>query len=119
MRTAVFCAVILGMVAGVNNTPASAAGDADKGRLAYSKQGCWQCHGYQGQGSILTSGGKSLAPDPLPWDGFVAFVRTSTTGMPPYTEKVLSNDALEDIYAFLASIPRARELKSIPLLDGP
>jgi ubiquinol-cytochrome c reductase cytochrome c subunit len=117
MRAAIRCAAILSLIASI--TPATAAGDVDKGRIAFSKNGCWQCHGYQGQGSIMTSNGKSLAPDPLAWDSFVAFVRMSNTGMPPYTEKVLPNDALEDIYAYLVSIPRAREFKSIPLLDLP
>jgi len=37
--------------------------------------------------------------------------------MPPYTTKVLSDAQLEDIYAFLKSIPAARPLKDIPLLD--
>jgi mono/diheme cytochrome c family protein len=78
---------------------------------------CWQCHGFQGQGSVATSNGKALAPDPMPWEGFSTLVRTSNTGMPPYTEKVLSNDDLADIYAYLQSIPKPADYKSIPLLN--
>jgi mono/diheme cytochrome c family protein len=37
--------------------------------------------------------------------------------MPPYTEKVLSNDDLADIYAYLQSIPKPADYKSIPLLN--
>ena len=40
--------------------------DAEKGKAAFMKYGCWQCHGTQGQGSAITSAGKVLAPDPLP-----------------------------------------------------
>jgi len=96
---------------------AALAASAEKGKAAFVKFGCWQCHGFQGQGSVATSNGKALAPDPLPWEGFSALVRTSNTGMPPYTEKVLSNDDLADIYAYLQSIPKPADYKSIPLLN--
>jgi mono/diheme cytochrome c family protein len=97
--------------------PALAAGDAAKGKAKFVSYGCWQCHGFQGQGSVATSNGKVLAPNPLPWDGFSTFIRTSNTGMPPYSEKVLPNADLEDIYAYLSSIPKSADYKSIPLLN--
>jgi len=37
--------------------------------------------------------------------------------MPPYSEKVLPNGDLEDIYAYLSSIPKPKDAKSIPLLS--
>ena len=79
--------------------------------------GCWQCHGFEGQGSVATSNGKVLAPDPLPYEGFSAFVRTSNVAMPPYSEKILPNSDLEDIHAYLSSIPKPKDVKSIPLLS--
>jgi ubiquinol-cytochrome c reductase cytochrome c subunit len=97
--------------------PAIAAGDATKGKVAFTKFGCWQCHGFQGQGSVATSNGKALAPEPLPYEGFAAFVRLTNRGMPPYSEKILSNEDLADIHAYLLSIPKPRDAKSIPLLN--
>ena len=38
--------------------------------------------------------------------------------MPPYTETVLSNQELADIYAYLRSIPPAPDFRTIPLLNG-
>src|SRR3954470_17467329 len=96
--------------------PAFAA-DAAKGKAAFLKYGCWQCHGTEGQGSAITSAGKVLAPDPLPYDGFAAFVRSTNRAMPPYSEKILPNEDLADIHAYLASIPKAKDYKSIPLLS--
>jgi len=93
------------------------AASAEKGKAAFTKFGCWQCHGFQGQGSVATSNGKILAPDPLPWDTFSAFVRTSNTNMPPFTAKVVSDEDLADIYAYLQSIPKPADYKSIPLLN--
>jgi hypothetical protein len=37
--------------------------------------------------------------------------------MPPYSEQILSNDDLADIYAFLQTIPASPDAKSIPLLN--
>ena len=96
---------------------AAFAASAEKGKAAFTKFGCWQCHGIQGQGSVVTSNGKALAPDPLPYEGFAAFVRMTNRTMPPYSEKILPNDDLADIYAYLQSIPKTADPKSIPLLN--
>jgi hypothetical protein len=37
--------------------------------------------------------------------------------MPPYSAKILSDDDLGDIYAYLASIPKPPDPKSIPALN--
>jgi mono/diheme cytochrome c family protein len=45
------------------------------------------------------------------------FVRTTNRAMPPYREQILSDDDLGEIYAYLQSIPKTPDPKSIPLLD--
>jgi len=112
----VLAAVAAGTVA-LASGPAFAAGDAAKGKANFTKYGCWQCHGLEGQGSAVTSLGKVLAPDPLPWESFSAFVRTTNRAMPPYSEQVLPNEDLADIHAYLSSIPKGKDYKSIPLLN--
>ena len=101
--------------AGVMSGSGSAfAASAEKGKAAYVQHGCWQCHGFQGQGANT---GPKLAPDPMPIEAFTAFVRTTDRAMPPYTEKVLSNEELADIHAWLQSVPKPVDYKSIPLLN--
>lgn len=95
--------------------PALAA-SAEHGKEAFTLHGCWQCHGSIGQGSIATSGGKQLAPNPLPWETFSGFVRSTNRAMPPYSEKILSDADLADIYAYLQSVPRPPDVNNIPLL---
>src|ERR1051325_1225032 len=112
----VLAAVAAGTVALMSGS-ALAAGDAAKGKVAFLKYGCWQCHGTEGQGSAITSAGKVLAPDPLPWESFSAFVRATNRAMPPYSEAMLPNDDLADIHAYLSSIPKGKDYKSIPLLS--
>jgi mono/diheme cytochrome c family protein len=90
------------------------AASAEKGKAAFVQHGCWQCHGYQGQGGVT---GFKLAPDPIPFETLSAFVRTTNRNMPPYREDILSNDDLADIYAYLQSIPKGPDPASIPLLN--
>jgi ubiquinol-cytochrome c reductase cytochrome c subunit len=108
-------AAVAGAVLGF--APAFAAGDAAKGKKLFVDHGCWQCHGFRGQGSVASSGGKVLAPDPLPWEAFSAFVRSTNRAMPPFSEKILPNGDLADIYAYLQSVPKTADYKSIPLLS--
>jgi mono/diheme cytochrome c family protein len=96
---------------------ASADGSPEKGKIAMIKHGCSQCHGTIGQGSVITSAGKVLTNTALPLEAFQAFVRTTNRAMPPYSEKILSNEDLADIYAYLQSIPKAADYKTIPLLN--
>jgi mono/diheme cytochrome c family protein len=95
-------------------TGAAHAASAEKGKTAFVKYGCWQCHGFQGQGGVA---GAKLAPDPLPSEAFMAFVRSTNRAMPPYSEAVLPNDDLADIHAYLATVPKPADAKSIPLLN--
>ena len=67
------------------------------------KVGCYQCHGREAQGA---STGPRLGPDPIPLPQFTRYVRAPRNEMPPYTTKVLSDAALADIHAFVASRPR-------------
>jgi mono/diheme cytochrome c family protein len=96
---------------------AAFAASAEHGKTMFIQHGCWQCHGTQGQGSIATSGGKRLAPNPLPWEAFSGFVRSTNRAMPPYSEKILSDGDLADIYAYLQSIPKPPDVKDVPLLN--
>ena len=97
---------------------ALADGDAQKGRVAFTQHGCWQCHDFAGEGSVATSNGKVIARTQLPLDAFVNFVRTTNGQMPPYRAPVLSDDELGDIYAYLQSLPEPKAVSDIPLLNS-
>jgi ubiquinol-cytochrome c reductase cytochrome c subunit len=94
--------------------PAHAAGNADKGKDVYVQHGCWQCHGYAGQGGVT---GPKLAPNPMPLAAMNVFVRNSNRAMPPYQKEILSDSDLADIHAYLQAIPAGKDYKSIPLLN--
>jgi len=86
------------------------------GQHLYVSFGCYECHGYQGQGSVQT-GGSRIGPPQIPYSGFVGYIRQPTGQMPPYTSKGASDAQLADIYAFLRSLPEAPPSKAIPLLN--
>jgi mono/diheme cytochrome c family protein len=90
------------------------AGNADTGKKLFVSYGCWQCHGYEGQGGAA---GPRLAPRPLPLAGFTRYVRRPTNQMPPYTEKVVPDADLAHIHVYLQSRPAPPAVQSIPLLQ--
>ena len=111
LRVRVGLAVV---AAGLLLSSGAHAASAEKGKAAFTKNGCWQCHGFVGQGGVA---GPKLAPDPVPVDAFMAFVRTTNRAMPPYSEQVLPNEDLADIHAYLSSVPKPADPKTIPLLN--
>ena len=94
--------------------PAAPAGNAETGKKLYVSVGCYQCHGYEGQGGAA---GPRLAPRPLPYAGFSRYVRRPTNQMPPYTERLVPDTDLAHIYAFLQSRPNPPAASTIPLLQ--
>lgn len=50
----------------------------------------------------------------LPFEGFKGVVRNPPNDMPAYSETVLSNKDIADIYAFIESLPGPRSPKDDP-----
>ena len=88
------------------------AGNAARGKQLFVKDGCYECHGYVAQGG--SSFGPRLAPDPLPWQAIAAYIRKPAGSMPPYVSKLVPDQDVRDIYAYLKSIPGPTDLKNIP-----
>jgi mono/diheme cytochrome c family protein len=87
--------------------------NVNAGAALYKKNGCYECHVNDGQGGPQ---GPRLGPNPIPLPRFVAYVRNPAGDMPPFTSKVVSDDDLAKIYAFLQSRPTPPQVKDIPLL---
>src|SRR5262245_24778861 len=97
--------------------PAAAAaqsGSAETGKRLFMKHNCYYCHGTSGQGG---RDGARIAQTALNLQAVTRYVRKPTGGMPAYTEKILSDQELTDIYAYLKSLPAAKAPKDIPLLE--
>lgn len=120
LRLAVFAVAAFGWsgvwAAAASAQEAAPTGDAGHGKALFTADGCYQCHGYVGQGASST--GPRLAPDPLPYEAFVQQLRRPASQMPPYQAAILSDKDAADIYAYLVTIPKAPDPKTIPLLSG-
>jgi mono/diheme cytochrome c family protein len=91
---------------------AAPKGDATHGKQIYVAYGCWQCHGYQGQGGA----GPKLAPTPLPYEAVFGQLRKPRGSMPVYTHVTTPDQDVADIYAYLQAIPKAKAVADIPAL---
>jgi mono/diheme cytochrome c family protein len=85
---------------------------AVRGKAIYLKVGCYQCHGRSGQGSPAT--GPKLGPTPPPLEAFTRYLRQPRGEMPPYSARVLRDQEIADIHAFLRSVPRPPAVASLP-----
>ena len=91
------------------------AGDAVNGKRLLMRNGCYQCHGTVGQGGLA---GPRLAQTRLAQAGFISSVRNPRPGnMPPYRVKVMTDQELADVYAYVRSVPPPVPLASIPILN--
>ena len=98
------------------SSDAPPAGNAQNGKKIFVADGCYECHGREGQGALQT-GAARIGPPLLDFDGFKSYVRQPANQMPPYTSKAVPDKDLADIYAFLKSIPMPPKGKDIPLLN--
>jgi mono/diheme cytochrome c family protein len=89
-------------------------GKTENGKKLYLRYGCDECHGTLAHGGTP---GPQLGPNAIPFEAFRAYVRHPTGEMPPYTDKVVSDQEWADIYAFIKSVPRPPDPKTIPLLN--
>jgi mono/diheme cytochrome c family protein len=95
--------------------PSAIAADGESPREIYDRAGCWGCHGYEGQGGRH---GPAIARTPHNYEAFSAFVRTTAGRMPPFTERVVSDEDLQAIHAYLQSRPEPPPPSDFSLLQG-
>jgi len=95
-----------------NNTPAGNPSNVDNGKKLFTKHDCYWCHGTAGQGG---SAGARIGGTALSLQGVMRYVRQPAGAMPAFTDKVLTDQELTDIYAYLKSV-QAPKATAIPLL---
>jgi len=119
MKRLVLSLALAGLAAGAGVAQSASAhnaapqGDAVHGKKLYVADGCWQCHGYQGQGGS----GPKLAPTPLPYEAVFRQLRKPRGTMPVYTHVTTPDQDVADIYAYLQSVPKAKTVADIPELN--
>jgi mono/diheme cytochrome c family protein len=92
----------------------ASTGNVANGKRLFQEKSCYYCHGTTGQGG---RDGVRITNTVLNVDGVIRYVRKPTGAMPAYTEKLISDQELQDIVAYLKSLPAAKAPKDIPLLN--
>ena len=92
----------------------ASSGNADNGKRLFLRDGCWECHGFAGQGG---RDGARIGATSLTLQGVIRYVRRPTGSMPAFTDKLISDQELTDIYAYLKSLPPVKAAKDVPLLN--
>ena len=87
------------------------AGDAEDGEQVWVDYYCYACHGWSGNGASAPQ----VSNTPRTLESFIRYVRKPAR-MPPYVNRVMSDEQLTDVYAFLLSVPPSPDAESIPML---
>ena len=95
-----FRVLVLSLLAMSALAPFGHAQDANRGKHLFMADGCYECHGTVGQGGA----GPRLAPNPLPAAAILAIVRKPIKEMPPYNARILKDEDVAAIRAYLAAI---------------
>ena len=93
-------------------------GDPAAGKRIYLATGCYMCHGRVGQGGAYNGPAPVLAKTEMPFEGFKGQLRQPSQDKPAYSEPVMSDQQIADIYAFVQSLPGRRDPKSIAILNN-
>ena len=115
MLKTIVIALLTGAVGAASQAPPVApAGNVENGKKLFTTYYCYACHGYAAQGGRA---GPRIGPRPIAYPAFVRYLRQPTGLMPLYTGKVMSDQEVADVHAFLRSLPAPPPFKSIPLLN--
>jgi mono/diheme cytochrome c family protein len=113
-------AVVTAVAISIMNGPLSFAQDAPPGNVLEGKRlymtvGCFLCHGRAGQGGALNGPVPSIAKTQMPFEGFRGQLREPANDMPAYTEAVMSEKQIADIYAFVQSLAGPLQSKEMAI----
>jgi ubiquinol-cytochrome c reductase cytochrome c subunit len=97
---------------GVEAGQAPRSATAENGKRLFMSYYCYACHGTEGQGGV----GPRLVARATP-DSLIRYVRKPSGIMPAYTSKVISEQDLRDIHAYLRSVPASPPARNIPILN--
>jgi ubiquinol-cytochrome c reductase cytochrome c subunit len=94
---------------------AAPAGDAKAGLANFQKYGCYTCHGIVGQGTLRD--GPHINASAIGLPAVMAQLRNPRYEMPAYTEVEISDQGVADIYAYLTTLPKTPDAKTIGALQ--
>jgi ubiquinol-cytochrome c reductase cytochrome c subunit len=92
----------------------SLTGNAENGKKLFVTYFCWSCHGSNGRAGGT---GPAITPSTRSAEDLIKYIRKPRGPMPPYTSKSISDKEIADIAAFMRTVPKDPDPKTIPLLN--
>jgi ubiquinol-cytochrome c reductase cytochrome c subunit len=105
----------LSLLAGSAMAQGAPKGDAKAGLADFNKYGCYTCHGIVGQGTLRD--GPRLNAAAIGFEALKTQLRTPRYEMPAYTEVQISDQGVADIFAYLTSLPKPPDPKTLKQLQ--
>ncbi len=95
------------------NGNAAYAGNVENGKRFFVRNGCCECHNYNGSGGRQ---GARLSQTKLTATGLINYIRKPRT-MPAYSAKVMSDQEATDVWAYIKTFPEPPPVNSIAILN--
>ncbi|HMI95616.1 MAG TPA: c-type cytochrome [Micropepsaceae bacterium] len=114
MRALLWGAALSAFAFGAAHAQDVPKGDAKAGLVTFQKYGCYSCHGIVGQGTLRDGPRLNTA---IGYPALLTQLRTPRYEMPAYTTVQISDSGVADIFAYLSSIPKAPDAKTIKALQ--
>jgi mono/diheme cytochrome c family protein len=121
---AIVAALAAGLAALAGEAVAQATTEhAARGKALYYANGCYGCHGFNGQTGVRNLVGTN-SPNLATPEAFLTFLRgranvrpmIPSTSMPSFPERAIGNTQARDIYAYIKTFKLdAPEVKDIPV----
>jgi ubiquinol-cytochrome c reductase cytochrome c subunit len=115
MRKVMLGAALAALAIGSAAAQDAPKGDAKAGLATFQKYGCYSCHGIVGQGTLRD--GPRLNATGIGYQAVLQQLRTPRYEMPAYTAVQISDSQVADIFAYLSSVPKGPDPKSIKQLQ--
>ena len=114
MRSLMLGAAMAAFAIGAAAAQDAPRGDAKAGLATFQKYGCYSCHGIVGQGTLRDGPRLNTA---IGYQAVLQQLRTPRYEMPAYTAVQISDQQVADIFAYLGSVPKGPDPKSIKQLQ--
>jgi ubiquinol-cytochrome c reductase cytochrome c subunit len=90
-------------------------GDPKAGLTNFQKYGCYSCHGIVGQGTMRD--GPRINAAAIGYGALLTQLRTPRYEMPAYTAIQIPDSGVADIFAYLTTLPKAPDPKTLKQLQ--
>jgi len=115
-KRSVFLGAVLAVLSfGVAQAQDTPKGDPKAGLANFQKYGCYSCHGIVGQGTMRD--GPRINAAGIGYAAVLTQLRTPRYEMPAYTAVQIPDSGVADIYAYLTTLPKPPDPKSLKQLQ--